>query len=92
MQWKINELKAERDEALKLVSTLKEELKLQEDHFNKISGTQADYYSKLVEKSLADERKVSELMAKLNAEQFEFNRYKQEHGRLTKGAEDVSTE
>ena len=51
-----------------MVTVLKEELRLQEDHFNKISGTQADYYSKLVEKSLADERKVSELMAKLNAE------------------------
>jgi hypothetical protein len=45
-----------------------------------------------VEKSIAEERKVSELMAKLNAEQFEFNKYKSEHGRNSKISDDVGAQ
>lgn len=46
----------------------------------------------MVEKSVADERKVTELMAKLNAEQFEFNKYKSEHRKNTKISDDVGAQ
>jgi predicted nucleic acid-binding Zn-ribbon protein len=89
---KLAETANERDEAVKMIRALKEELRLQEAHYSKMSGTQGEYYAKLVEKSLADERKVSELMAKLNAEQFEFNKYKNEHGKNTKISDDVGAQ
>lgn len=35
----VKELKMERDEANRMIGILKDELRIQEDHFNKVSGT-----------------------------------------------------
>ena len=55
----------ERDDSIKMIGMLKEELRLQETHYNNTSGTQAEYYSKIVEKTIQDEKKITELMTKL---------------------------
>lgn len=65
---RLNELRLERDEANRKISILKDELRLQEEHFLKQTATQAEYYSKLVEKSVQGEQKVTELMTKMTLE------------------------
>lgn len=81
------ELRRERDEAFRMIMTLKEELRLQEDHFNKVSGQQAHSFSKMVEKSLQEEKKTSELMAKLNSEPAKTVRFRLDNGwRVTEEA------
>lgn len=51
-----------------MVDILKNELKLQNDHFEKTARAQADYYSQLAEKSIQNERQVQELVTRLTSE------------------------
>lgn len=46
----------EKESADRMVEVLKNELKLQSDHFEKTAKGQADYYAQLAEKSVSNER------------------------------------
>ena len=59
-----------------MVEVLKNELKLQGDHFEKTAKSQAQYYSQLAEKSVSNERQIQELITRLSSEQSE--KYKRE--------------
>ena len=47
---------AEKDTAVQMVSVLQKELKLQEEHFQNTFGTQKNYYERLAQKSVNDEK------------------------------------
>ena len=52
-------------------------------------GTQATYYAKLAEKSVNDERNISELMTKLTKDQAELHKHKEVNSRSVKEAQDM---
>jgi hypothetical protein len=82
----------ERDEAMKMIGVLKEELKLQEQHFAQTTGSQADYYTKLVDKSVQDEKMITDLMAKISKEKSELQQYRSEYSKGVQNASDIGTE
>jgi len=47
---------AEKESAEKMVEVLRNELRLQTDHYEKSQKSQADYYAQLAEKSVDNER------------------------------------
>lgn len=92
LQKKLNAMSQERDDSINVIQVLKKELKLQEQYFNDKNGTEAEYYTKLVEKSIADEKKITELMTKLNADSLELLKYKSEYAKNVKIADDIGAQ
>ena len=56
---------AEKETSVQMVTVLQKELKLQEEHFQNTVGTQANYYARLAEKSVNDEKQIKDLLQKL---------------------------
>ena len=65
----VQRIKEEKEAAEKMVDILKNELRLQSDHFEKQARSQAEYYTQLAEKSVQNERHIEELVTRLTSEQ-----------------------
>lgn len=79
----------EKEGAIKLIKVLQDELKLQEKHFTNTTGTQATYYSKLAEKSVKDEQKITELMTKLSKDGGDLHKIRTTQLEAIRNASDI---
>eukprot|EP00347_Sterkiella_histriomuscorum_P004589 403359888 len=72
LEQKLKETLIEKDETLKKVTMLNEELKIQEQHFKKEVQEQVQHASDLAKNSLLNDNKFVNLMTKLNDEQRKY--------------------
>ena len=80
---------AEKDTAVQMVSVLQKELKLQEEHFQNTIGTQANYYERLAEKSVNDEKQIKDLLQKLTKDQDALQKAKQSQAQSVRAVQDM---
>lgn len=76
LEQKLSDALTERDQNLKEISKLQDELKKQEDHYTKEVQKQIDHASALAKNSLLNDSKFVELMTKMNDEQRKYYREK----------------
>lgn len=72
LEQKLKDTLTEKDESLKKLTLLTEELKLQEDHFKREVEEQVKHAQDLAKNSLLNDNKFVQLMTKLNDEQRKY--------------------
>ena len=87
-----DQLQAEKEAADRMVEVLKNELRLQTDHYETSQRSQADYYAQLAEKSVDNERQIQELLTRLTSEQNNKYRDQAEQEHRVRSTEDMAIE
>lgn len=72
LELRLRDALSEKDESLKQITLLNEELKLQETHFKKELKENLDHASDLTNNSLLNDNKFVGLMTKMNDEQRKY--------------------